>query len=194
MQFNGRLIGSLAALALTLSPVAARSDGSVSSAALAKILDRGKWTTDDRTSARELLRRGADPKSVGPKRGITVLMFAARLGEMGAMNTALKAGADVNARTRDGADLTALWFAAGSRNEKTLRRLLDAGAEVDPVDSYGRTPLMMATNFKFRAGIELLLARGANIRARNKSGRTVLAYTDHHPGITRLLQEHGAVE
>jgi ankyrin repeat protein len=161
-------------------------------AELAGILRRGgKWTAAHVRSVDRLLREGASIRTRGPQ-GVTVLMFGANVGGAELMRKAFKGGVDVNAQTQGG--LTALWYAMSSRNEERVRLLLDAGAEVDPVDSYGRTPLMMATNFKFRAAINLLLARGANPNARNKKGYTALAYTDGHPGITRLLREKGVKE
>jgi serine/threonine-protein phosphatase 6 regulatory ankyrin repeat subunit B len=120
-------------------------------------------------------------------------MFAAKAGDVRLMQAALKGGVDVNARTEEGG--AALMYVMSSRDPQKVRLLLDAGAEVNIADTrYGRTPLMDAAHFKFRDGIKLLLARGAEINARNKNGRTVLAYTDGHPGITRLLGQHGARE
>jgi len=159
---------------------------------LVRILEKGgKWTSSDRDSVRSLIRSGTSIRTRSP-RGVTVLMFAARAGDLAMMRAAIEGAVDVNARTVD--DLTALWFVMSSRDANRVQLLLDAGANVDAVDSYGRTPLMMATHFKFRGGINRLLSRGANIHSRDHKGHTVLAFTDGHPGITRLLQVAGARE
>ena len=175
----------------SLSPLAANpSDSGLS--ALARVLQRGRWTGSDVAYVQRLLQRGESIHTQTP-RGVTVLMFAAKAGDVRLMRAVLKGGVDVNARTEEGR--TALMYAVSSRDPHKVRLLLDAGAEVNIADTrYGRTPLMDATHFKFRDGIKLLLARGAEINARNKNGRTVLAYTDGHPGITRLLRQNGARE
>lgn len=159
---------------------------------LARVLERGKWTRSDVDQVRRLIRQGESVRTHAPG-GVTVLMFAARAGDVPLMRTALQRGVDVQARTEDGR--TALAYAVGSRSPRAVRLLLEAGADVNAADTrYGRTPLMEATHCKFRDGIRLLLARGAAVNARNKNGRTVLAYTDGHPGLTRLLQQSGARE
>jgi ankyrin repeat protein len=159
---------------------------------LTRILERGgKWTARDVARAKHLLRAGESIRTRTP-RGMTVLMLAAKAGDLTLVRAALKGGVDVNARTQEG--LTALWLAMASRDPQKVRLLLDAGADVDAVDSYGRTPLMMATTFRFREGARLLLARGADVNARNRNGHTALAYTEGHPGLTRLLVAHGACE
>lgn len=172
------------------APAAAQPAGSPSRA-LARVLDRGKWSRTDVENARRAFLAGASLRTQG-SRGVTTLMFASRSGDLALMRRALRAGVEVNARTPGG--LTALWYAMATRDTQKVRLLLDHGARVDHTDSDGRTPLMHATHFKFRGAIELLVARGAKVNARNDKGFTALAYTDAHPGITNLLRQHGAVE
>jgi ankyrin repeat protein len=157
--------------------------------ALARVLQRGKWTAADVAYVRRLLHRGESIRTTAP-RGVTLLMFAAKAGDLSLVRAALAGGVDVRARTDQG--WTALHYVMSSRSEEKLRALLNAGADVGAADRGGRTPLMLATHFKFREGIRMLLTRGARIDARNRNGRTVLAYTDDHPGVTALLLNHGA--
>jgi len=71
-------------------------------------------------------------------------------------------GVDVNARDRR------LWaplhFAARIKNTEAMRILLDGGAEIDPVNDEGITPLRMTLLQKplNRSATELLLSRGAD--------------------------------
>jgi uncharacterized protein len=157
--------------------------------ALARVLQRGKWTAADLAYVRRLLHRGESIRTTTP-RGVTVLMFAAQAGDLSLLRASLAGGVEVGARTDQG--WTALHYAMSARSEEKLRALLNAGAEVNAADAGGRTPLMLAAHFKFRGGIGMLLAWGARIDARNRGGGTVLAYTDNHSGITALLLKHGA--
>jgi hypothetical protein len=145
----------------------------------------------DAANVRHLLRQGADIRTSG-QHGATVLMFAACAGDLSLMKAALKGGVDVNARTDSG--WTALMNVMCLRNEEKLRLLLDFGADVNAKDDGGRTALMLAVSFKFRNGINIMVARGADSHAKNSKGYSAPAYTDGHPGITRLLREQGATD
>jgi cytohesin len=59
---------------------------------------------------------------------------------------------------------------------------------------YRRTPLHFAANNGHRQAAELLLAKGADIEARDKKGDTALdrALAMGHPELTELLRQHGA--
>lgn len=188
-----RLFGLLLGLVLStgLTPSAQAQAAPGPSATLAELLNRGKWGRADVERARVALRQGASLRTRS-RRGVNVLMFAARTADLSLMRAVLRAGVDVNAQTSEG--LSALWYVMATRNADTLRFLLEQGARPDLVEVDGRTPLMLAVHFKFRRGIELLLARGADVNARNEKGYTALAYTDAHPGITSLLRERGGVD
>jgi uncharacterized protein len=157
---------------------------------LAHLFDTGCLIKTDVSLVRRLLRQGASIQTQS-NRGITVLMYAACCaGDLPLLKAALKGGVDVNARTKDGG-MTALMWAMNSRSVDKLKVLLEAGADVNARDEIGRTPLMLASEFKFREGMKLLLARGADINARNEKGHTALAYAAGHPGLVRLLQQNG---
>lgn len=78
-------------------------------------------------------------------------------------------GADPNAADKRG--WTALHFAARDQKAEAARALLDAGAEVDPRDSDGATPLWRAVMSGSSAEVvRLLLEAGADPEAQDKSG------------------------
>ncbi len=91
--------------------------------------------------------------------------------DIGRVRELLKQGADVNSRDREHNE-TALLLAAKFADAEMVRLLLDAGAEIDARDDWGRTALFVTsvTSEVF----EVLLDAGANIHARDKEGHTIL--------------------
>lgn len=89
-------------------------------------------------------------------------------------------GADPNAADRQG--FTPLHFAAQQWSIEAAQILLERGADVDPVNTYGNSPLWTAVfNSKGRGAlIEVLSRRGANPLRQNKAGQTPL-------GLARLI-------
>ncbi|MCB1967616.1 MAG: ankyrin repeat domain-containing protein, partial [Candidatus Accumulibacter sp.] len=74
------------------------------------------------------------------------------------------------AETPIAATAPALVQAAGRGDLTEIRALLDAGAEIDVTDALGRTPLHMAAFYGNPKTSALLIARGANIEARDRIG------------------------
>ncbi len=102
--------------------------------------------------------------------GETPLMMAALKGSVEWARRLIERGAQVN---RSG--WTPLHYAAsGSDSDSTrvLALLLDHGAAIDARAPNGNTPLMMAARYGAWDSAELLLARGADPRPRNASGRS----------------------
>jgi ankyrin repeat protein len=81
-------------------------------------------------------------------------------------------GEDVDLRDRRG--FTPLHFAAQAGSVDVARLLLDSGAEIDPTNDHGNTPLWTAVFNSRGAGevIVLLRGRGSDPFARNKAGTT----------------------
>src|SRR5438552_1936993 len=92
------------------------------------------------------------------------LLTAIRNGDYSTAQKLLAAGAGVNSRDPDGT--TALMHAVIESDAKMMTLLLDKGADFNAANASGSTALMYAaTNL---AKTRLLLARGADVKVRNK--------------------------
>jgi ankyrin repeat protein len=146
------------------------------------------WGVGDPAKVKLLLLSGAavDAKTV---EGRTPLYAAASLpGGAATMRHLLEAGADPNAVTLVGT--TPLFPAVNSSAEMT-KLLLDKGADPNRTTQAGVTPILWTRN----AGVvELLVARGADVRARSKVGETALmdAALRGDASSARLLLDRGA--
>lgn len=132
-----------------------------------------------------ILRRGTPPDVRGAE-GTTPLMEAALHGSAEMVERLLEHGA--NSRAENNQRVTALLW--GAADEKKVRLLLDAGADVNARSSLGNTPLMAAAASPDAvAAVKLLIEHGADVTLRNKSGRTPLAFAamGGDAGTVRLL-------
>ncbi len=112
---------------------------------------------DDIDAVRKLLNQGVDPNTTDSK-GNSILMIAARQGSDKIVALLIARRANVGQRTSFGD--TALLMACLKGDESVVRRLLDAGGELNP--KQGWAPLHYAA-FAGHAGVaKLLLDRGAN--------------------------------
>jgi hemoglobin len=94
-------------------------------------------------------------------------------------------GAEVNAS--DGVKrCTPLHMAARRGHVEIAEALLDCGAEIDPRDSLGDTPLRRSVNCDKIPVAALLIARGANVRSIGNKGRTP-SQAARSSGMKRLL-------
>ena len=156
---------------------------------LAAILD------DDRARARELLKKN---RSLATHRieearlytsqilhwiyvGDTALHLAAAGYRVEIIELLLKAGADPNAAgnhrrsgplhyAADGYINGPAWDA--KRQVKTIRCLLDAGADINAQDKNGAAPLHRAVRTRCAAAVKCLLEAGCDPMLRNKTGST----------------------
>jgi FOG: Ankyrin repeat len=81
------------------------------------------------------------------------------------------------------------------RDQPTVRRLLDAGVDVNQTDADGFAPVHIAASWGNEEALALLLARGANPNLPGgDEDMTPLACaaSDGNTGIARLLLKHGA--
>jgi ankyrin repeat protein len=89
----------------------------------------------------------------------------------------LDAGANVNTQTRiyiDGTDnITPLHRAAD--RPRLVKAMLEHGADPNPRDSTGRTPLHWAVQSAVVESVRLLIAAGADVNVKDKDGETPLA-------------------
>lgn len=128
----------------------------------------------NRTTATRLLDEGLDIDAVGTN-GFTPLHVAAVNGRAGVVIVLLARGANIGARDIWG--MTPLHQAAGEGKWKVLQILAVRGeAEIDASDLEGQTPLhsaVVADAHDVEGAVkcvEILLARGADKGAKDKSG------------------------
>ncbi|MDD2998798.1 MAG: ankyrin repeat domain-containing protein [Candidatus Riflebacteria bacterium] len=110
--------------------------------------------------------------------------------------TAIKNGADVNARNELGESFLGL-MAMKCPDPKTITAIIQAGANVNDATNGGFTPLMRAAAFNKNTEImKVFLDAGADINARNENGSTpLMCAADEYIGRSEsiiFLLEHGA--
>jgi uncharacterized protein len=137
------------------------------------------WAAGDAAKVKLLLLNGAnvDAKTV---EGRTPLFAVATMADgAAAMRHLLEAGADANAVTLAG---TTPLFPAVNAGAGMTKLLLDKGADPNRATPAGVTPILFTRD---AAVVALLLAKGADVRARSKVGETALM--DDHRGYTALV-------
>jgi ankyrin repeat protein len=137
---------------------------------------------DNRDAITILVTKGADINT-RDRAGHTALMNAAALGRLQLVSLLLKSGSRPNDADRFGQ--TALMYAC-LRNKGTeiVSLLLQAGANVNGRDIDGMTPLLHSVqrNPAVAGLVLVLLNAGADVRAKNKEGKTAfdMASLNHH--------------
>jgi ankyrin repeat protein len=119
--------------------------------------------------------------------GTTPLLRAAKAGDHVVMKLLLEKGADAKLANRNG--VTPLMAAAGvgtsdadttgrykTQEEiiESIKLCLDAGVDIDAVDSNGRSALFGAAQQGFDKVVSFLASRGAKVDLKDRSGRTAL--------------------
>ena len=125
--------------------------------------------------------------------GTTALHWAVRRDDVAAVDSLIKAGADVKAANRYG--ITPINLAATSGNAIIIGRLLDAGVDPNTANPGGETALMTAARTGKLDAVKLLLDRGANVNAKdNVHAQTALmwAVLENHAEMVKLLLDRGA--
>lgn len=123
-----------------------------------------------------LLAQGADPNAANSG-GATALHYAsgALTPKTAIADLLIRKGADQNARTGRGAGM--LHSASGAARPVMVRFWLGKGLSVSATDRYGRQPIHYAAGaaWDVAEALDLLAAAGADINARDDSGKTPLA-------------------
>jgi hypothetical protein len=104
--------------------------------------------------------------------GWTPLMYAASSYGNSPTSEIVKAGVDVNARSKRGETALMASAVTGMADED----LLNAGAQVNAVNDDGMTALMLLAQHGDPDEVETLLRAGAKARMKDSKGRTVLDY------------------
>ncbi len=127
-------------------------------------------------AVRNFLRVGFSP-DIRDENGVPLLSHAIRQGNEGIMRLLIEHGANVNAVSDDRAN-TPLMEAATRGDVAVVRRLLEAGADLDLKTKYGQTALMLAVG-EARVGVaQLLLEYGAKTDAVDYLGMTAWKYAE----------------
>ena len=125
--------------------------------------------------------------------GATALHWAVHWNDLKTVELLIGAGADVDAANDYG--VTPLWLACANASGAMVERLLAAGADARATLTSGETALMACARTGGVDAVEALLNRGVEVNAREASeSQTALmwAAAQRHPGVVRLLLEHGA--
>ena len=142
-----------------------------------------------------LLMPWATPdRAAGAPASDSLLVDAAREGDVGAVRALLDRQVDANSTSVDGT--TALHWAAERGSLESVMLLLDRGANVRAENRYGVTPLRAACVQGSVAVVDVLLAAGADVNAaREESGDTplMLAARSGHADVVRALLARGAM-
>ena len=123
---------------------------------------------DDIETVDALIRAGALVKTAS-RHGVTPLYLAADLGNATMIRRLVAAGGDANGTDISGD--TVLMAAVRSGSIDAVRALLDAGAQVNTVEpQVGHTALMWAVREDRPEFVSLLLARGATVDMKTRTG------------------------
>lgn len=119
----------------------------------------------------------------------TLLMQAARFGDIQGVWKYAAEGFNVNEKTKHGK--TALILAASTGHTKAVEALVDLGADVQAQDNNGATALILAATEGHADVVRALLARGANVGAKDHDGATALlnaVFFGHRVAAVELLK------
>ena len=106
--------------------------------------------------------------------GWTPLMNLARYATAEDCKKLIDAGADINARNKDGSTALMLATCNGEDGETVCDLLLKAGAGINEKNNDGWTPLMWAARNSTPGVCKIMIGAGADINARKKDGSTAL--------------------
>ena len=137
-----------------------------------------------------LLEVGANP-NLADQAGITPLHIAVERGHRAVVKVLLARQANPNQAFPNGR--APLHTAAMGGDLESMRRLLEGGADLQPLSPWG-TPLAVAVQHRQREAVEFLLQRGAKPQLAPQDGMTALhwAAVQGLPDMAQLLLNSGA--
>ena len=138
----------------------------------------------------ELVGRDPDLATTEAGDGFFPLALAAFFGHRDCVAALLARGADVAQRAANPMQVQALHSAMVAGDVEIVRALLNAGADVDPRQQAGVTPLMGAAAGGSVELVQLLLAAGADPSLEDDAGHTAFDWaTDRGQAATAALLE-----
>src|SRR5215472_12847878 len=142
-----------------------------------------------------LLKGGANPRAAN-KAGWTPLHASAAMGDLRSVERLLAMGVAANPRVKGFNNATPLMWAAAQGATDVVRRLVKSGAAVNVHETFhGATAFIWAASRQPGSPetVRVLLAAGANSRARDEDGDNALrwAVRQGNPEVMRLLGFRG---
>jgi ankyrin repeat protein len=145
--------------------------------------------------ARMLLAAGAPADAPHGKQ--KALSFAMTDCSMPMVDLLLGAGADINGAVDPGLGYPPLVIAAEEGQIACVRRMLEAGADIEHRDALGFTALAQAVVKDRREVVKLLLERGADPLAPNRAGHTpafIAGFRGDRDEIEAILEDAGVTD
>ncbi|KNC85445.1 hypothetical protein SARC_02395 [Sphaeroforma arctica JP610] len=148
--------------------------------------------TGDLECIRRKVKRNEAVSNKVNKKGESLLLCAAKYGQLEACSLLLESGADANLASADGD--TPLLVATEYGRYDICELLLSGGANASAENSYEATPLICAAKRGHRGICQLLLKLGLDVNKGTALGNTALkaAAVHGHARVTELLIERGA--
>jgi uncharacterized protein len=128
----------------------------------------------------------------------SLLMQAARFGDVQGVGKYAAEGLDVNEKTKQGK--TALILASAAGHTKVVEALIELGADIQAHDNNGATALILAATEGHAEVVRVLLSRGADVAAKDHDGGTALlnavffGYRDAAAELLKFKQGIDAVD
>jgi tetratricopeptide (TPR) repeat protein len=144
---------------------------------------------DDMITVKKLIKDNVSINARVFINGASPLYSASYRGNLEMVKLLVENGADINIRMYRG--FTPLMGALSMRQHGVVRYLLSRNASVNMADCRGETPLMHAVgSMTTQEIIELLIAKGADVNARNDNGESVLQKASS--AAAKILRNYGA--